>query len=1160
MALTRITQNVIKDSTITEGKFADTYLDAASPDTALQAITFESNLLIKRGGSGLTYFSADAGTGVVTMSAEDEATTVLNVAVGSISVSGNIVSGDGTLTGSRVSAGNGSIQLPGFYFTNSPSGTTGFYRSSNPNESIGATVASTKVLGLSSEVISLGSNTIDILTISGNYTGLVSFGTADSSLYFGDTNSKLRIRVDGTNTINVRGVDNNNNPYSNNEKRVGINVEDPQTTLDVGGTIRANSYQNISIDDIPVVSPNKGGTGLSTLGQSEQLIRVNTAGTGFEYYTLNTGDVNNLGSFKVSGDDNVYDVLQRDTATFEGVQGFLRLTLSDVSTWEAGQEIKLFGINTKEVASYDINGDPGNIFNTWKTNQIELSANQVTANNTAGSGTVRYAYYAALMNVKTGVVSSLARLSHDAPAGEGNAYIVNRPLGEFNDQIYNTVPLARPIAGKNHAVLLYRYIKNIGGGSLTSVLDKDGNTVVNHNNRVNLIAIIGQRDIGSSSTSAFTYLDYGPFDRTSWGFFNTDGSYSSKYQDIRNIKLSYTLDDITAGKPSTPGWSTRTVFDVDYNNNRLIISNPTGSNDETSLTTIDNYNNLTYMDSEQNNLIPPELAPLLGTYPEYNRIQVVHDDTVGLQTAIQQQIQKGLRSLFLIGGSYLVRRLDIPSKFSLVGSGKATVVKKQYFDTSFDAEGISSEYSRAYAAIWCRSPFDQAGNQTTSSSLPIEDVTIRDLVIDGNNHSNIRGGIITRPEANTLVYADDIRNVNFASLDIKNSIGDGITAQRATRMSIQNCNIFDNSTTYQTFDSPLQATDATVLKVSDSAFLSNPGPVDITTSEVVAFNSCIIRNSGTGLRVFGSRSANTENNLILGPDDEWIPTEDIYDSDFNSINITCDKTTGTGTGGPIRFTYVEENIAKDLSNTVISTAVYKIKLDNTGNELIDGGPLVYRLNNVATNPEIAVLNTQIYDQDNGGVQIEIPNGRVPDGLGGSTYDITQTTGKAVHIIPFRKVFEQGLFQTNYNYLVYTVVGDETVAVGGADDYMIEGVVDYDGIKERYIIAIRFENLSDFGIGDILTLREHNTEYSIPPNLTVAEIVFSTQVNLWTLELEYVPSDGSTFNEYHVSINQPLSLWDPNNLQLNATFPDTTKRGYIEKKRSFTIAKGIIGVV
>ena len=76
---------------------------------------------------------------------------------------------------------------------------------------------------------------------------------------------------------------------------------------------------------------------------------------------------------------------------------------------------------------------------------------------------------------------------------------------------------------------------------------------------------------------------------------------------LENVKLSYTLDDITANKPSTPGWSTRTVLDVDYDNNKLIISNSTGSNDSTSLSLIDNYNTLTYMDSEQSNFIPSNL-------------------------------------------------------------------------------------------------------------------------------------------------------------------------------------------------------------------------------------------------------------------------------------------------------------------------------------------------------------------------------------------------------------------------------------------------------------------------------------------------------------------------------------------------------------------------
>ena len=74
-------------------------------------ITFESNLLIKQGAGGLTYFSADAGTGVVTMAAPNNETTVLNISVGSISVAGNIITGGG-IGGSRVSAGDGTVGSP----------------------------------------------------------------------------------------------------------------------------------------------------------------------------------------------------------------------------------------------------------------------------------------------------------------------------------------------------------------------------------------------------------------------------------------------------------------------------------------------------------------------------------------------------------------------------------------------------------------------------------------------------------------------------------------------------------------------------------------------------------------------------------------------------------------------------------------------------------------------------------------------------------------------------------------------------------------------------------------------------------------------------------------------------------------------------------------
>ena len=100
------------------------------------------------------------------------------------------------------------------------------------------------------------------------------------------------------------------------------------------------------------------------------------------------------------------------------------------------------------------------------------------------------------------------------------------------------------------------------------------------------------------------------------------------------------------------------------------------------------------------------------------------------------------------------------------------------------------------------------------------------------------------------------------------------------------------------------------------------------------------------------------------------------------------------------------------------------------------------------------------------------------------------------------------------------------------------------------------------------MREHNTPYNLPINLVVASIRFNSVVNLWTLRLQYNPSDGETFNEYHANNNSANGQWDETQNGQNAALIDLAPgpkdsqnyKGYIEKKRSFTIAKGIIGVV
>ena len=1112
MALTRITSNVIKDQTIQEGKFDKPYLDATNTDIATQKITFQSDLDIKVGSSGATYFQASGN--VVTITANTVDSAALIIGQGNLSLTnGNItLSGTNKVNSPFFNAStNGSSTAPAIHFNSNVA--TGLYHIDDP-DTLGFTVGGVTQLELTSTGITFNNRIINILTEESSYDTAIKYDLPNSTMQFGGATNILKLVTGTDDVIVVRSVDTDGTTaYPNDENRVGINTNSPSATLDVNGSIKATTYQNLTLTDLPIVMPSKGGTGLNQLGQPEQLLRVNQAGTELEYFTDNPGDVSNLAGFGVTGDPHVYGITARGTSG-----GNLTLSIAtpgvgsfSVHTEDVPQYVKVFGINTKDIAEYDADTVGTTRYNTWK-NTVDNASQFCSAEGNSPSAAVSYTYFMALLNVETGVVSSLKKCKHSATQTQD--YIINDPLSTFNEQRFNNVAIWRPVTGGSHAVLLYRSTSDIN-----AVVDRDGNTLPGHlSGKLNLIDIIGQRDFGGTNTSFYNYSDYGPYNKTTWGDFNSDRSYNPVYQKINSIRCQLETTTVADYGPY-PGFAERKVTAVDRNNNIITISNPEYSNDETDIA---------------------------SAYIDNNYIQVVHDDTASLEKVIASAISKGLNSLLLLGGTYHVKSLIIPDNFSLNGSGKATIIKKQYFDTSYQGT-TSPEYSRYYAAVWMRNPWGSLGSYgdrttgvnlyTDNLSVPIKDSSVKSLVIDGNYNCNLRLGDQVRPESNTLVYLEEADNCSIEAVDVKNSIGDGITAIGASRLSIQNTAVFDNSTTYRTFDNPLQATDATVLKVSDSTFLGNPGPVDITTTRVVAFNSCIIRNSGTGLRTYGSRSANVENNLILGPDDEWIPSSDIYDSDFNSVNITCDKTGGSGTGQDgVKFTYIEDNIPKDMTNVTLYPYVAKVNVDQLGNEIVDTNFLVYTPN--GSSISTSVLSAKYQDQANGIVKIEIK--------GLAQGQTTPTINDALYHIPYR--FTSSLGSQNYNFLVYYLNGGEQVAIGGPDDEIINGVVGYSEADQYYTIMINSDYVGEFNENDIVTLQQHNpsTAYSLPQELIVSNIRFSQQT--YVLDL-YSPD----FNSFLTGNGIDPEFFDRD-------FVDNLARGYIKKDNNFTIAKGVIGVI
>jgi hypothetical protein len=120
------------------------------------------------------------------------------------------------------------------------------------------------------------------------------------------------------------------------------------------------------------------------------------------------------------------------------------------------------------------------------------------------------------------------------------------------------------------------------------------------------------------------------------------------------------------------------------------------------------------------------------------------------------------------------------------------------------------------------------------------------------------------------------------------------------------------------------------LRINDCLFENYPGAVDVSASSVVATGGNIIRNCGRGLKTFATGKITTTDNIILGPADEFIPSPDIFDSDFNGINVTVD--TSSSFFGPV-LQYIEDGEPKDISSSKVTITAGIGTMIGTGSTL-----------------------------------------------------------------------------------------------------------------------------------------------------------------------------------------------------------------------------------
>ena len=552
-----------------------------------------------------------------------------------------------------------------------------------------------------------------------------------------------------------------------------------------------------------------------------------------------------------------------------------------------------------------------------------------------------------------------------------------------------------------------------------------------------LVGILGPKEL-AVATSGIQWKDYGVYEQTEWSPKGTKNEYTSDQIHFPNIA--------TTGQRR--GWA------LDE-----IVSIGAGS---ITLNTQYDFNSTVGFGTDAT-------------------VKVAHANTSALTEAINDTVASGGNYLDLPSGTYLANKVIIPTNFTLKGNGKNTVLKQQFFaNDAADGGGNSLALDGNFVGIG-----------TTNG----RDVTIQDITIDGNAGNNIafQGEL-----GNYLVYFGGVSSSLFKSMEIRNSPAHGLYIYDSNRVSVENSSFVDGSLTDRYPYEPIQAQESEVLRINDSLFENYPGPVDVSVTTVVSTGGNIIRNCGTGLRVYATGKITTSNNIILGPSDEYIPSPDIYDSDFNSVNITIDRSVDFQ--GPV-LQYIYKGDAKDISSgkvSIISAGIGTIVGQGTTNETLGTRFVDF---------DITTPNTGTFGRANGYIQLSMPLSK--------TSQIGLSSALGYNIIA------QEFLQQPAGFSTFIGIGTGVWNTIGA------------GATQYTVTLADFNQASGISTGDVVKLVNHSVSPSLSAReLTVAEKIV---VGITTVNLRLT---GITTTS-----------------QVNGN-----ESGYISIRNTFTIAKGRVGVI
>lgn len=250
--------------------------------------------------------------------------------------------------------------------------------------------------------------------------------------------------------------------------------------------------------------------------------------------------------------------------------------------------------------------------------------------------------------------------------------------------------------------------------------------------------------------------------------------------------------------------------------------------------------------------------------------QICHNDTVKIQSAIDTNSASGLKSVRLNAKTYVSERLTIPSGFGIEGTPSISKIVRLPWagGTAVDSKMIRAQ-STANANGITLSGFDLDGNMPNQ------------ILFDDSTESNRNYAIDFGETANDIII-DKVR--------VKNIIGGGIYIDKPSEFKINTSEVRNSGMSDRPANlfSPLIAGGGQQVLLTTSIFENFTDYVDVSLTDKGMITSNIISNCGSGLFIYGSRFFVSSQNILTGPNNEFLPNPDIYNSVYDSVNINIE--------------------------------------------------------------------------------------------------------------------------------------------------------------------------------------------------------------------------------------------------------------------------------